>query len=160
MFKEEQRFNQWLLWVGILSFGFLIIYGTIKQIFYNIPFGNKPMSNVGIVFFSSFYLLFIVLFRILKLETKINENGVYYRFFPVHNNFKLIKWEVIKSVNIIKYKPITQYGGWGIKHGSYTVKGNIGIQLELKNNTKLLIGTQKKEEATRVLETYSQKLIN
>ena len=34
------------------------------------------------------------------------------------------------------------------------VSGDIGIQLELKNGKKLLIGTQKEAEAKSVLQTY------
>ena len=62
------------------------------------------------------------------------------------------------------YNPISEYGGWGIKGGfskqtgkAYTTKGTTGLQLTLKNGKKILIGTQKKEEIKRVLETYKRK---
>jgi len=37
------------------------------------------------------------------------------------------------------------------------VSGDIGIQIELKNNKKILIGTQKETEAKNVLNTYLKK---
>ena len=156
VFKEEQRFTQWWLWLGIISLGMCFIFGTIQQIFFNIPFGNNPMSNSGLILFLLFYIIFAVIFGLLKLETKINETGIYYRFYPIHIKFKSIKWEKVKVTQVIKYRPIFNYGGWGIKHGSFTVKGNIGIQLTLINGKKILIGTQKKIEATQVLETYKK----
>ena len=62
---------------------------------------------------------------------------------------------------------LLEYGGWGLKGGllwkkskgiAINVSGNIGIQLELKNGKKLLIGTQKLQEAKQVLDTYKNKL--
>ena len=56
------------------------------------------------------------------------------------------------------YKPIVEYGGWGLRSGvfgsgqAFNVYGNIGLQLELKNRKKLLIGTQKKYEIEKALE--------
>ena len=99
----------------------------------------------------------------LKLKTKIDEIGVHYQFFPFHFSMKTIRWQEIKKANIRTYDPIGEYGGWGLKGGALwnkskgkaiTISGDIGIQLELKNNKKLLIGTQKKEDAFRVLEVY------
>ncbi|WP_255402249.1 hypothetical protein [Tenacibaculum sp. SG-28] len=37
--------------------------------------------------------------------------------------------------------------------------GDIGIQLELKDGKKLLIGTQKKKEAEIILEQYKLKFL-
>jgi hypothetical protein len=65
-----------------------------------------------------------------------------------------------------KYNPLTEYGGWGYrtgfgkKSGAMNVKGNIGIQIELSNGKKLLLGTQKKTEANKVLETYKHKMVS
>ena len=92
----------------------------------------------------------------------------YYQFFPVHFSIKTIGWSEINSAIIRNYDPIGDYGGWGIKGGllwgkkgkSVTISGDIGIQLKLKNGKLLLIGTQKKTEASKVLENYQEKIIN
>ena len=39
-------------------------------------------------------------------------------------------------------------------------KGNIGLQIDLKNGKKILIGTQKKEDMQRVIDKYKNKIIN
>ncbi|MBL86550.1 MAG: hypothetical protein CMO82_07820 [Winogradskyella sp.] len=90
-----------------------------------------------------------------------------YKFFPFQLKFKLLPWNEIKTANVRTYDAITEFGGWGLKGGALwnkskgraiNVSGDIGIQLQLKNGKKLLIGTQKKEEAIRVLEAYKTKL--
>jgi hypothetical protein len=56
------------------------------------------------------------------------------------------------------YKPIAEYGGWGLRSGifgngqAFNVYGNTGLQLELKNRKKLLFGTQKKYEIEKAIE--------
>lgn len=76
---------------------------------------------------------------------------------------KHIAWHEIESISVRKYHPIREYGGWGYrtgfgkKSGAMNVKGNIGIQIVLKNNKKLLIGTQKERDAKSVLHSYSHK---
>ena len=46
-----------------------------------------------------------------------------------------------------EYKPVVEYGGWGIKSGKggkvYNTSGNQGVQFVLKDGSKLLIGSQK-----------------
>ena len=158
VFKENQRFTQWWLWV--LNIGILLIpiYGIIQQVFYKNPFGNRPMSDIGLYVFLFFMLLFNYFFWLLKLETTIDENGIQYRFFPLQPKIKTIPWNEIQKISIRKYNPLTEYGGWGIKLGARNVKGNIGLQLELKNGKKILIGTQKREEMERVIKMYKVKV--
>ena len=45
----------------------------------------------------------------------------------------------------------TQINEWGGQGLSYTVSGTTGLQLHLKNGNKILIGTQRGDELTRIL---------
>ena len=86
---------------------------------------------------------FIIFFRIIQLRTKIDEQNINIKFYPLIN--KTIKWSEVKSANIVNYGFV---GGWGIRlwtnYGTvYNIKGNMGLALELKNGKKLLIGSQK-----------------
>jgi len=115
-------------------------------------------DNVGI-------LISVSLIFFFKLTTRIDEKGIHYQFFPFHFKFKLISWNEISKVFVRTYDPIGEYGGWGLKGGwskskgkAINVSGDIGIQLELKTGKKLLIGTQKENDAKSVLETYNSKI--
>ena len=71
---------------------------------------------------------------------------------------RIISRESVKAFGIRQYKPLKEYGGWGIKYGmgrvgkAYNVKGNIGMQLELKNGQKVLFGTQRADAFQRAME--------
>ncbi|PQJ76096.1 hypothetical protein BTO13_02445 [Polaribacter gangjinensis] len=88
---------------------------------------------------------------------------MHYQFFPFHFSDRKISWNEISKAYVRTYDPIGEFGGWGLKGGNIfnkskgkaiNVSGDIGIQLELKNGKKLLIGTQKEAEAKSVLQTY------
>lgn len=160
IFKEEQRFTQPLI-IVILTMSFLVVMGlTLKEYLKD----DSNMSTNEFLFVVGLFLVFTVPIFFFKLITRIDEKGIHYRFLPFHLKTKTIQWSEIKSAYIRKYDPISDYGGWGIKGFStgkgtaINVKGNIGIQLELSNSKKVLVGTQKETEARQVLENYSYKL--
>ena len=98
----------------------------------------------------------IEVIRFMDLQTKINVDGVFYKFGIIHFKFKHIRWDEIEKIYSREYKPIKEYGGWGIKGSwkrgkAYNISGNQGIQLELKNGKKILLGTQKPQEVDEIL---------
>jgi len=158
IFKEEQRFTQWWLWLLLSCIMLIPVYGIIKQLIFKKSFGDSPMSTNGLIIFTIGMILFLVFFLFLRLKTRIDETGVHFQFFPFHFSARTIAWSELTTAKTKKYRPILDYGGWGIKHGSYTVKGNIGLQLALKNGKKILIGTQKLQEVNSVLKSYENKI--
>ena len=155
IFKEEQRFTQtWLIVIIVIS---LIVPLAIilKEI--------DKLSTSEIIISIGTIILASGLIFLFKLTTRIDEKGIHYKFFPFHLKFKTVFWNDIENAYIRTYDAISEYGGWGIRGGTLwykakgkaiNISGNIGIQLELKDGKKLLIGTNKKEQAQDVLSTY------
>lgn len=71
-----------------------------------------------------------------------------------------IDWGNVDSVYIREYRPLKEYGGWGIRDGSsgraYNVSGDTGLQIIFKDKERLLIGTIKPGEMKQELEALSQ----
>jgi hypothetical protein len=67
---------------------------------------------------------------------------------------------------IRKYNPIKDYGGWGIRWGSfrkgnaYNMSGNMGLQLVFKDGKKLLFGTQRSSELDQIIEQLGVKTMD
>jgi hypothetical protein len=82
-----------------------------------------------------------------RLDTEVHRDGLYIRYFPFHTHFKRFKAEDLSEYHARKYRPILEYGGWGIRCGwkglAYNVSGNEGVQLVFKNGKRLLIGSSK-----------------
>ena len=163
VFKEEQRFTQtWL--ILILAVGIIMPIAIIVKEYLEI---NTKMSTNEFVLTLTGILVSISFIFFFKLTTRIDEKGIHYQFFPFHFSLKTIRWEEINKAYLRNYDPIGEYGGWGLKGGfpfnkkrgkAINVSGDLGIQLELKNEKRLLIGTQKEFEVKKVLTTYFNKV--
>lgn len=168
IFKEEQKFTQlFAVIIHTLNLGILALmtYAVIQQIILGKPFGDKPAPDVVLILLFILVLAITLFLFSIKLKTRIDETGIHYQFFLYHRSFKTIPWKDVNRVYVRKYSPITEYGGWGLKGSFFTgsnravnISGNIGIQIEFKDGTRTLVGTQKETEAKQVLETYKSKI--
>lgn len=162
IFIEEQRFTQTWLMV-ILAVSLIVPIGIITQQYLK---ENTEMTTNTYILTMMGIVISVGLIFFFKLTTRIDEKGIHYKFFPFHLKFRSIHWKDINTASVRNYDPIGEYGGWGLKGGAFwnsgkgkciNVSGDVGIQLELTNGKKLLIGTQKKFDAKKVLETYTNK---
>ena len=145
IFQESQKFTQWWVW-GILLLP-LIFALSIED----------PNSNFGILI-----LIFILtLFYFLELRVRVNSQGIHYQFFPIHLRQYSIKKNEIEKIEALKYKPLGDYGGWGIRYAfkgkCYNVKGNLGVKVFLKNGSYVLFGSQKNKELEKALKQITQQ---
>ena len=158
LYKEEQKFGQpwiWLIFIPLTASSLTFFaFGLHKQLVLGEPFGDKPMPDAGLLIVAIFTVLLMVgitlLFYKMKLVVEIRSDGVYFRYPPMINAFRRIGNDEIQRFEVREYKPIREFGGWGIKTGTsnygkaYNTKGNIGLQLYLKDGTKVLFGTQRR----------------
>jgi hypothetical protein len=163
LFAETQRFGEFLIWLVLffangIAAGFLIKSRSIK---YNPP-NIKPV--VVIVAGISVLIVFSVtaLFFTAKLETVILADKIKVRFYPFQSTFKQYTNHEIKSACVRTYNSLAEFGGWGIRTASdqnkaFNVSGNQGIELIFADGNKLLIGTQKPNEAQEALQKSGLK---
>jgi hypothetical protein len=163
-FHEEQQFRQPWIWLLLLLTTVCITgtfaHGIYTQLYLGQTWGDRPMSNTALVIAAAFSFLIsaglTLLFYKLKLITVVNADGVHIRFFPLTR--RKISFDSITSCRARTYRPIREYGGWGIRFSrsgkAYNVSGNRGVQLELKQDRPLLIGSQMPEELADVINQY------
>jgi len=162
LFTERQRFKQWWLWLILLGINGLFLFAVFKQVIAGQQFGDKPMSNIGLLITAGLTILLTILFLNFRLDTLIKKDGIYVRFFPFHLKFNYYAWGKLTKSFVRQYSPIAEYGGWGLRYGflgkgkAFNVSGDKGLQLEFTDNKKLLIGTNKSEELTEVLKRIGQ----
>lgn len=147
-FNEQQRMlkHWWFLLVPTL-------FGCAVPLFMKDKVSEHPEA---IVLPIAVVLLVIALFGIAVLKTNITEQSITVRFTPFMFKPKVINWGDVLKAELKKYDPLFEYGGWGYKKGwkrkktALNIYGSIGLELTLADDTKLMIGTQRKE----LLETY------
>ena len=162
-FDETQRFRQW--WIYIVFA--MVLASSIYTIVSIYPEAREEKSETAWIMLISNGVLvpaaIFVLIRVFKLNTRIRKDGVYYRFFPLQLKEKFVAKEDIDRYEIRKYRPISEFGGWGVKslgekYGrAINISGNMGLQLYLKNGKKLLIGTQKTREIEKAMNDMMEE---
>lgn len=156
VFEEKQRFNQWWLFAIFALVLFVLIGGIYEN-----SEGFRSFENPGLIlsFFAGIFPMVFIL--LLRLDTRIDQEGITTKFYPMGFSRKFFPWEKIDMVYVRKYSPIAEYGGWGIRgirrRKAYNVAGNIGIQIVTPDNKTFLIGTQQPDAAKAVVKNYQYK---
>ena len=150
IFYEKQQFRQVWIWMILILILLILLIPIISGVFG--VFLNIILLTIG--------YCFIWLFYSMKLITEIKKDGIQIIFTPF-TNF-IIPFNKIRSYKIRKYRPILEYGGWGIRFNrtgkAYTVSGKIGLQIELSNGKEILIGTENPDKLLQSLNKLSQHL--
>lgn len=153
VFREEQRFSAvWfifsivLLVAVLLGIGFSIFGGD---------FGDKRFSWPAAAIVAIELVIVAVLLSI-KMVTEVREDNIEVRAHPFGKLRRIIPIDQVAKSEARTYRPIIEYGGYGIRYGShgkaYNMSGNRGAQLELKSGEKVLIGSQKADELTAAIQ--------
>ena len=135
-----------------------------EQLIRGEPFGSEPMSNRMLLGFGVFYMLLGALLLFLyffgRLITEVRPDGVHVRWFPFHRSFIHFPVQSLERYEAITYRPIRDFGGWGIRHrgGSkaYNVSGNRGVDLEFTDGKRLMIGSKKPEQMAQAIASIAR----
>jgi hypothetical protein len=91
-------------------------------------------------------LVAVLLF--LELQVTVQDSGVRIRMLPFANRTitpaQIARWEART------YRPIREYGGWGVRFGprgrAYNVSGTRGVEITLDSGKRVLIGSQRSDD--------------
>lgn len=162
LFHESQAFRGTFFWwlqtiISLVIIGGLSVKLAISWLSdESISTDQEQWIALGIT--AVILSLIFWLFSVIKLDTEIDHDGIYYRYIPFVNSKKQLTKSDLAHVEVRRYNPILEYGGWGyrvsLRNGkAYNVKGKWGLQLIIKNGKKLLLGTQKPTELEAAINT-------
>jgi hypothetical protein len=152
IFRESQHFNRVFLVVLLVI---LLVPGTIISLYILFPdvitgvFGPaKPPPDKWALPITLIGPLIVVLVLLMRVVTEVSNSGLRVRLTPFP--WKRFPLSEIGRAYVRTYRPILEYGGWGIRWGwsgrAYNARGNRGLQLELTDGKRVLIGSQQPEE--------------
>lgn len=156
-FQEEQKFRQPWIWVIVSISALVWLYAVLSSYYFDKQEGNTN-SDLIVLIIGIVPVIIIYLFFKVKLTTIVDNSGIHYRFAPFQTKSRIISPGDIDNYTIRKYKPLVEYGGWGIRIGrgrrgtAYNVSGNIGMQFEFNNGKKFLLGTQEPKTFKRAVD--------
>jgi hypothetical protein len=154
-FREVQKFRQIWVWLIVFGAALLMWYAFIQQITLGQPFGANPGPDWMIwLFWLTIGIGLPLLFVYMKLIVEVGEDGVHISYVPFVS--RLIPFEEIQGHEARAYKPIREYGGWGIrwwggKRRAYNVSGDQGVELKLRGGDRIMIGSQRAGALTEAI---------
>ena len=158
LFRELQRFRQRWLWGTLLAQAVLFSAGACYLAFQWVilerPVEGTCVTLVAVAVAALSWGAVAVL-ALGKLTTEVRQDGLYVRFAPFHKSFRRIPLEKATDVRVVRYRPIVDYGGWGLRWvpgaRCYTVSGNQGLRVKFGRSYHILIGSQQPEELLAAL---------
>lgn len=157
VYKEVQTYRSTWLVYFILLFELPII---ILLLIFFIQAEDKIEMGISLaVVAGTMALVFLFIFN-LKLETRIDQLGVSFKYFPFINSWRKYPKESIITISVISYSPISDYGGWGLKGNkttkAYSVLGDQGLLLDVGEKKKIMIGTMRAKELEKFLSSWKE----
>lgn len=147
-FDEVQATPKAWTLISILP-GILLMFGAVGV---GLAEGVVPLPLVLLAV--ALTLIFGLWFRRLGLITEVDEATITLRYRGLLKT-RTVPISTVRSARARTYRPLLEYGGWGIKFGPkgwvYNVSGKEGVQLELDGARPLLIGSRRAEELAEAI---------
>jgi hypothetical protein len=144
-FREEQRFRQ--PWLMILMAASTLVAAWAGQVTNAGPWAVLAALALPVAIWA--WLLS------MTLITEVRPEGLYVRFKMLWPE-RIIPFNQIAKVEARRYRPILDYGGWGVRGivpvKAFNVSGNRGVLLSLSNGQSLMIGSQRSDQFAAALK--------
>ena len=138
------------MWILVLIGPSVSAWAIFQQLVMDSPLGNNPAPDYVWVILGVIVGGGLPLFMYSTgLDTEVRDCGVCIRFRPFHRKWVVFGFDRIQKAKADTYSPFKDYGGWGIRYGrkgkAYSVSGNKGVLLTLKDRKDVLIGSNNHE---------------
>ncbi|MCS6858690.1 MAG: hypothetical protein NZT92_00035 [Abditibacteriales bacterium] len=146
MFCEVQYFPWWATIPMAASAPFVLILGLTQA-------GTKPVPLPLALLMSLFLAgIFLLMFRMV---TTVYEDRIVVKFGWLPLVRFTIPLSEIQSARAVTYKPLLEFGGWGIRFGrarklAYSTQGNKAVEVVTTKRT-ILIGTALPDQLNEVV---------
>ena len=130
------------MWVLIWGACLAVAGGTIYSA------GRDPMSTTALVVTPGAVLLFPLLMSalFLCLDVEVRTDHLFIAFGPVHLVRKRIRYRDMESAEAVTYRPIREFGGWGIRptggKTAWTIRGNRAVRVALRSGKQIYVGSR------------------
>ena len=146
-FREVQSFRQPWLW-AILGGSFAVS----AYFAWHKAWPRDAGTAVTSVLVPGLLLLW---FYLIHLVTEVYDDEIKVQFVGMWRA-KHIPIRDVQRVEAVTYRPIREYGGWGMRMGAsgwaYNASGNRGVRLQFAGGRDFLIGSQRAEELAQAIQ--------
>lgn len=103
------------------------------------------------------FFLFAINAFFLRLDVEVRSDHVFIAFGPVHLIRKRIHFSDIEEVRGLTYRPLLEFGGWGIRlrpgKSAWTIRGNQAAAVTLAGGKQVYVGTRYPQRLAGAIST-------
>ncbi len=152
-FQETQKLS-----VGFRALVWIIIIPVVIILIREYTLTKEMEVLLALVFTIAINALIYFLLLNSSAYTRIDTQGIHYKYFPYVRQWKLIRWQDILDVRIGNISPITDFGGWGYRFGrkkkGIVLTGEHAIYIKLATEKMFVITTSLPDQAQRELDHH------
>ncbi|MGH2473364.1 MAG: hypothetical protein ACRDG6_13420 [Candidatus Limnocylindria bacterium] len=142
-YHEEQHFHGALMGLLLVAMIFVVVV-TVVAVFFSRPGDALLLAIAPVV-----VVLVASLISLSHLDVDVTDQGVSIAFRYLWPTRRIPFAEIV-GVEVRRYNPLLEYGGWGVRLGpkgwAYMTSGNEGVQLRLRKGLPVLIGSMRPRE--------------
>lgn len=127
-----------LVWGACLAVAVATIYGAERA----------PLSPTVTALTLGAVLLFPLLMTLcfLRFDVEVRADHIFMAFGPLHLVRKRIRYGDMESVEAVTYRPIREFGGWGIRptgqKTAWAIRGNQAVRVILRSGKQVYVGSR------------------
>lgn len=156
IYREEQNFGWWVYaLLGLMAAIGVLAAFSVRPTEPIDPSGLKV--EIPLVLAVGLILPSVLVAGVLRMTTEVvpSQLSVWFGWIPTYR--RVVPVGEISSLEVVRYRPIRECGGWGIRTGPegervLNARGDRGVRILLRDGTRLLIGSQRPDELARALE--------
>ena len=150
-FHEEQKPGQMWTVVAIAAVALVLV----------VVLPQAAVLPIRVVLLLLITLVVLVVLLAARLVVDVDREQITIRFRVIWPTRRIAIRDVRRAY-VLKYRPIIDYGGYGVRLGlkgwAYNVSGNHGVLVETKNGSRLMIGSQRPNELEAAIERAKGEL--
>lgn len=105
-------------------------------------------SAVSLVLVSGFLLVFPTFLTLASscLDVEVRTGHLFVAFGPLHLIRKRIPYAAVEAVEAVTYRPIVEFGGWGLRFRrgktAWSIRGNQAARITLSSGKQVYVGSR------------------
>ena len=154
LFYESQHFSLRRIGPALVTPPCIMLGLLIWQVVLGHPWGKHPVSNANVIGWTIFLWAIFLRLITVRLVTEARDGTLVISLRGFWRS-RRIPLDEIRSAEVIRYDPVRDYGGYGIRTGrfgkAYIAAGKRGVRLKLASGATVVVGSDRPGELAAVL---------
>ena len=147
MYRERTWAPPWV--VATLVVACLVSVGPLSYAIYGHVVLGHPAENPSarVLIAGGLAIMFAVFFSIFMcLDVEVRSDHLFIALGPIHLVRRRIRYSDVEAVSAVIYRPIREFGGWGVRwwggKTAWTIRGNRAVKVELRSGKAVYVGSR------------------